>query len=67
MELPGSHVLWDKSDCAFVVIRPIVTDYPVLAVHLIEKHCVRLWGENQYEGCFQAVFHNKVDDLIKDL
>ena len=67
MELSWSHVLWDKSDCAFVEIRPIVTDHAVLAVHLVEKHCVRLRGENQGKGCLKAVFHDKVDDLIKDL
>jgi hypothetical protein len=67
MELPWSHVLWDKGDCAFVVITPIVTEYAVLGVHLIEKHCVRFGGENQCKGCLQPIFHDKVNDLIKDL
>src|SRR3990172_10147710 len=67
MELPRSHVLWDKRYGPFVVITPIVTEDAVLVVHLIEKYCVRLWSENQGKSCLKAVFHDKVDDLIKNL
>jgi len=66
MELSWSHVLRDKGDSAFIIITPVVTENAILVVHLVEKHGVRLRGEDQGKGCFQPVFHDKVNDLIKD-
>ena len=67
MELPGSHVFRNKGHRAFVKITPVVADHAVLNAHLLEKRCVRLWGENQCKCGLQAVFHDKVNDLIKNL
>jgi len=67
MELPGSHVLWKKSNCPLIIVEPVVAEDTVLGSHLLKKLGPGHGGQDQDKGGLEAVFHGKLDNLIEDL